>query len=99
MRLIQFNSGLCVVLRDVQIHDNEHSLSQSNSSIATTSSSRKSHGSIGTHQYLSRRPFQFHRVNIDKTFKTRDLAFSMINQFIEHFFCLESTRQKSFRPC
>jgi hypothetical protein len=58
MRLIQFNSGLCVVLRDVQHHQTEHlqeyylstprtTHHSSNSSIATTSSSIKSNGSIG----------------------------------------------------
>ncbi len=58
MRLIQFNSGLCVVLKDVQPHPTEHlqeyylSVPQpthhsSNSSIATTSSSTKSNGSTG----------------------------------------------------
>jgi hypothetical protein len=58
MRLIQFNSGLCVVLRDVQHHQSEHvreyytstprpTHHSSNSSIATTSSSIKSNGSVG----------------------------------------------------
>jgi hypothetical protein len=60
MRLIQFNSGLRVVLKDVQQQqETEHSQRyylaaprpahhSSNSSIATTSSSIKSNGSIGT---------------------------------------------------
>lgn len=56
MRLIQFNSGLRIVLKDVQQHPNDHSQRyylaaptpahhSSNSSIATTSSSIKSNGS------------------------------------------------------
>jgi hypothetical protein len=58
MRLIQFNSGLCVVLKDVQHRQTEHlqeyylsapqpAYHSSNSSIATTSSSIKSNGSSG----------------------------------------------------
>lgn len=68
MRLIQFNSGLCVVLKDVDhqtehLHDYYHSTPRSThhsstSSIATTSSSIKSNGSIGIHQtYHLHRPF------------------------------------------
>jgi hypothetical protein len=69
MRLIQFNSGLCVVLKDVQPHSSEHvqeyylSVPQpthhsSNSSIATTSSSTKSNGSTGiNHGYYIHRPY------------------------------------------
>ena len=63
MRLIQFNSGLRVVLKDVQQQQQQQHSDQSgryylgaqapthhssNSSIATTSSSIKSSGSIGT---------------------------------------------------
>lgn len=71
MRLIQFNSGLRVVLKDVQPHQAEphqryylaaaplplphHS---SNSSIATTSSSIKSNGSTSTNaEYYIHRPY------------------------------------------
>ena len=71
MRLIQFNSGLRVVLKDVQPHQTEpqqryylaaaplplphHS---SNSSIATTSSSIKSNGSTSTNaEYYIHRPY------------------------------------------
>ncbi len=69
MRLIQFNSGLRVVLKDVQQQQQQtentpryylatpvhHS---SNSSLATTSSSIKSNGSIGTnHEYYINRQY------------------------------------------
>ena len=70
MRLIQFNSGLRVVLKDVQEQQQadpsqryyfppppppHHS---SNSSIATTSSSIKSNGSINTnHEYYIQRQY------------------------------------------
>jgi hypothetical protein len=58
MRLIQFNSGLYVILKDVQQDQTEHPQEyylttptsahySSNSSIATTSSSIKSNGSTG----------------------------------------------------
>ncbi len=69
MRFIQFNSGLCVVLRDVQHHQTEqlqeYYLStpqpthhSSNSSIATTTSSIKSNGSIGNNNgYYVSRPY------------------------------------------
>ena len=66
MRFIQFNSGLCVVLKDVHQHPIEHPPSyylaippihpthhSSNSSIATTSSSIKSNGSMGYDAYRS----------------------------------------------
>jgi len=69
MRLIQFNSGLCVVLKDVQQRQTEHlqeyylsapqpAYHSSNSSIATTSSSIKSNGSVGINNgYHIHRPF------------------------------------------
>lgn len=60
MRLIQFNSGLRVVLKDVQQQQQTDNIPRyylatpthhsSNSSLATTSSSIKSNGSIGTNQ-------------------------------------------------
>ena len=64
MRLIQFNSGLRVVLKDVQPQQQQQQQTDptpryylatpthhsSNSSLATTSSSIKSTGSIGTNQ-------------------------------------------------
>jgi hypothetical protein len=67
MRLIQFNSGLCVVLKDVQHHQTEHSQEyyltvpspahhSSDSSITTTDSSVKSNESIGVnHEYYIQR--------------------------------------------
>jgi len=69
MRLIQFNSGLRVVLKDVQQQQTEPSQRyylgapppahhSSNSSIATTSSSIKSNGSICTnHEYYIHRQY------------------------------------------
>jgi hypothetical protein len=69
MRLIQFNSGLRVVLKDVQQQQTENpqryylaapppAHHSSNSSIATTSSSIKSNGSIGTnHEYYMQRQY------------------------------------------
>ena len=69
MRLIQFNSGLRVVLKDVQQHQTDRSQQyyllpappphhSSNSSIATTSSSVKSTGSSVAHsEYYIRRPY------------------------------------------
>ncbi len=67
MRLIQFNSGLRVVLKDVQEQQTENTQRyylpppahhSSNSSIATTSSSIKSNGSIGTsHEYYIHRQY------------------------------------------
>lgn len=73
MRLIQFNSGLRVVLKDVQQEQAEPSPRyylappplqstsvhySSNSSIATTSSSIKSNTSIGTnHEFYSYRQY------------------------------------------
>ncbi len=76
MRLIQFNSGLCVVLKDVQPNPTEHlqeyyltvpqpTHHSSNSSIATTSSSTKSNGSTG--YYIPRQypiPLHTNRVKI-----------------------------------
>ncbi|CAF0964137.1 unnamed protein product [Adineta steineri] len=78
MRLIQFNSGLRVVLKDVQQHQTEPSSSSqryyltthplphhsSNSSIATTSSSSKSNASISTNEYY------IHRQNLSSTQST-----------------------------
>jgi hypothetical protein len=69
MRLIQFNSGLRVVLKDVQQQQTEPSQRyyfpipppphhSSNSSIATTSSSIKSNGSTNTnHEYYIHRNY------------------------------------------
>lgn len=71
MRLIQFNSGLRVVLKDVQQEQTEPPARyylapplpppvhySSNSSIATTSSSVKSNTSVGTnHEYYSHRQY------------------------------------------
>jgi hypothetical protein len=67
MRLIQFNSGLRVVLKDVQQQQTENTPRyylatpvhhSSNSSLATTSSSIKSNGSIGTnHEYYINRQY------------------------------------------
>jgi hypothetical protein len=69
MRLIQFNSGLRVVLKDVQQQQTEPSQRyylaapppahhSSNSSIATTSSSIKSNASISTsHEYYIHRQY------------------------------------------
>jgi hypothetical protein len=69
MRLIQFNSGLRVVLKDVQQEQTENKQRyylaapppahhSSNSSIATTSSSIKSNGSISTnHEYYIHRQY------------------------------------------
>jgi hypothetical protein len=70
MRLIQFNSGLCVVLKDVQHHQAEHSQGyyltvpppahhSSDSSITTTSSSVKSNESTGINNgYYAQRSVQ-----------------------------------------
>lgn len=69
MRLIQFNSGLRVILKDVQQEQTDNTPRyylaapppahhSSNSSIATTSSSIKSNGSIGTnHEYYIQRQY------------------------------------------
>jgi hypothetical protein len=68
MRLIQFNSGLRVVLKDVQQPQQTDNTPRyylatpahhsSDSSLATTSSSIKSNGSIGTnHEYYINRQY------------------------------------------
>jgi hypothetical protein len=69
MRVIQFNSGCRVVLKDVQQQQTENTQKyylaapppahhSSNSSIATTSSSIKSNTSIGTnHEYYIHRQY------------------------------------------
>ena len=75
MRLVQFNSGLCVVLKNVPEHSQGYYLTtsvprhySSNSSIATTSSSNGSIGINNSH-YIHRQfpPTIHHLYNRIKT--------------------------------